>query len=249
MKTSNSVKDIVRESYANIAKSSGCCGSGSCGCDSNLTVQKQSGQMDYSEDEMNKAPVGSNLGLGCGNPVAIASLKEGEVVVDLGSGAGFDAFLASPKVGKAGKVIGVDMTDEMLEKAKGNGKKGNFNNVEFRKGDIENLPIDDNSVDAIISNCVINLAPDKEKVFKEAYRVLKTGGRLMISDVVLIKPLPKELKDDKELLVGCISGAILKDEYLEFLKQAGFSEITIHKEIPAFLPNYGLSITFSAYKQ
>ena len=140
------------------------------------------------------------------------------------------------------------MTDEMLEKAKENAKKGNYSNVEFRKGDIEELPIDNNSVDVIISNCVINLAPNKEKVFKEAYRVLKSGGRLMISDVVLKKSLPIELKNNVELLVGCISGAILKDEYLKLLKNAGFSKITIHKEIPAFLPEYGLSITFSAYK-
>jgi len=248
MKTSKTIKKIVRDSYANIAKSSSGCGCGSCGCDSNQTIQKQSGQLGYSEGEMSNAPTGSNLGLGCGNPVAIASLKEGEVVLDLGSGAGFDAFLASPKVGKTGKVIGVDMTDEMLEKAKENAKKGGYINVEFRKGDIEDLPVEDNSIDAIISNCVINLAPDKEKVFKEAYRVLKIGGRLMISDVVLIKPLTEELKNDKELLVGCVSGAILKQDYLKFLKQAGFSDITIHKETPAFLPDYGLSITFSALK-
>lgn len=248
MKKSEEIKQIIKKSYGNIAQSSGGCGCGSCGCDSNLTVQKQSGQMGYSQDEMSKAPAGSNLGLGCGNPVAIASLKEGEVVLDLGSGAGFDAFLASPKVGKTGKVIGVDMTDEMLEKARENARKGNYANVEFRKGDIENLPVDDNSVDAIISNCVINLAPNKEKVFKEAYRVLKAGGRLMISDVVLTKPLPEELKDDKELLVGCISGAILKQDYLDLLKKAGFSDITIHKETPAFLPDYGLSITYSVVK-
>jgi len=249
MKKSEKIKKIVKESYAKIAQSSGGCGCGSCGCDSNKTVQRQSGEMGYSQDEMNKAPAGSNLGLGCGNPVAIASLKEGEVVLDLGSGAGFDAFLASPKVGKTGKVIGVDMIDEMLLKARKNAKKSNYTNVEFRKGDIENLPVDDNSVDAIISNCVINLAPDKVKVFKEAYRVLKTGGRLMISDVVLRKPLPDDLKNDKELLVGCISGAILKQDYLELLKKAGFSNITIHKETPAFLPDYGLSITFSAVKE
>lgn len=248
MKNPDTVKKIIKESYAKIAQSSGGCGCGSCGCDSNLTVQKQSGQMGYSQDEMSKAPAGSNLGLGCGNPVAIASLKEGETVLDLGSGAGFDAFLASPKVGKTGKVIGIDMTDAMLGKARENAQKGNYTNVEFRKGDIEDLPVDDNSVDAIISNCVINLAPDKEKVFREAYRVLKTGGRLMISDVVLIKPLTEELKNDKELLVGCVSGAILKQDYFNLLKKAGFSDITIHKETPAFLEDYGLSITFSALK-
>ncbi len=249
MKNSDTVKKIVKESYAKIARSSGGCGCGSCGCDSNLTVQKQSGQMGYSQDEMSKAPAGSNLGLGCGNPVAIASLREGEVVLDLGSGAGFDAFLASPKVGKTGKVIGIDMTDEMLEKARGNAKKGGFANVEFRKGDIENLPVDDNSIDVVISNCVINLAPDKGKVFRETYRVLKSGGRLMASDVVLTKPLPEELRNDKELLVGCVSGAILKQDYLKKLEEAGFSDITIHKETPAFLEDYGLSITFSAFKQ
>lgn len=248
MKTTQSIKDVVRDSYAEIAKSSGGCGCGSCGCDSNLTVQKQSGQMGYSEDEMNQAPTGSNLGLGCGNPIAIASLKEGEIVLDLGSGAGFDAFLAAPKVGKTGRVIGVDMTDEMLEKARGNAKKGRYTNIEFRKGDIEDLPIEDNSVDAIISNCVINLAPDKEKVFSEAYRVLKSGGRIMASDVVLVKPLPEELKNDNELLVGCVSGAILKQDYLMLLEKAGFSDIVIYKEVPAFLEEYGLSITFSAVK-
>lgn len=248
MQESDKIKDIVKKSYGNIAKSSGECGCGSCGCDSNQTVQRQSGEMGYSQDEMNQAPPDSNLGLGCGNPLAIASLKEGEVVLDLGSGAGFDSFLASPKVGATGRVIGIDMTDEMLEKAKENAKKGNYSNVEFRKGDIEDLPIEDASIDAIISNCVINLAPDKEKVFKEAYRVLKTGGRLMASDVVLIKPLPEELKKDEELLVGCVSGAILEADYIKLLVQAGFMDITIHKEAPAFLPDYGRSITFSAVK-
>jgi SAM-dependent methyltransferase len=248
MKKSEKIKEIIKKSYGNIAKSSGSCGCGSCGCDSNLTVQRQSGQMGYSQDEMNQAPAGSNLGLGCGNPVAIASLREGDVVLDLGSGAGFDAFLASPKVGKTGRVIGVDMTDEMLKKAKENAKKGGYDNVEFRKGDIEGLPIADNSVDVVISNCVINLAPDKGKVFREAYRVLKSGGRLMASDVVLVKPLPEALKKDEELLVGCVSGAILKQDYLELVKEAGFTDITIHKETPAFLPEYGLSITYSVVK-
>lgn len=247
MKTT-SIKQTVQESYAKIAKSSGrCCGS--CGCDSNNKAQRQSGKMGYSQDEMDQAPQGSNLGLGCGNPTAIVSLKEGETILDLGSGAGFDAFLASPRVGKTGKVIGVDMTDEMLEKARENVSKGSYSNVEFKKGDIEALPIDDASIDAIISNCVINLAPNKEKVFKEAYRVLKEGGRLMVSDVVLTKPLPEEIKNDKKLLVGCVSGAILKQDYLTLLKKVGFTNINIHKETPAFLEDYAVSITYSAFKR
>lgn len=248
MKNSQDVKNIVRDSYARIAKSSGGCGCGGC-CDSNQKAQRQSGQMGYSQDEMNQVPGGSNLGLGCGNPVAIASLKEGDVVLDLGSGAGFDAFLASPRVGKTGKVIGVDMTDEMLEKAKENARKGNYQNVEFRKGDIEKLPIEDNSVDVVISNCVINLAPDKQKVFKEAYRVLKPNGRLMVSDVVLLKLLPEEIKNNSELFVGCVSGAILKQDYLKLMEQVGFTDITVDKETPAFLPGYTVSITYSAHKR
>jgi SAM-dependent methyltransferase len=240
-----SIKKTVIDSYRKIAKSSGCC----CSCNSNNKAQKQSGKMGYSQNEMDEAPQGSNLGLGCGNPTAIASLKEGEVVLDLGCGAGFDAFLASSKVGKTGKVIGVDMADEMLEKAKENAKKNNYFNVEFKKGDIESLPINDSSIDAIISNCVINLAPDKKKVFKEAYRVLKTNGRLMVSDVVLTKPLPEEIKNDERLLVGCVSGVILKKNYLNLLRKSGFSDIAVHKETPGFLEDYTTSITYSAYKK
>jgi len=248
MKKSEEIKKIIKKSYGDIAQSSGGCGCGSCGCNASQTIQKQTKQIGYSQDEINQAPADSNLGLGCGNPLAIASLEEGEVVLDLGSGAGFDAFLASDKVGKTGKVIGVDMTDEMLEKARENAKKGGYTNVEFRKGDIENLPVDNESIDTVISNCVINLAPDKEKVFKEAYRVLKSGGRLMVSDVVLTKPLPEELKKDEELLIGCISGAILKQDYLKLLEKAEFSNIRIHKETPAYLEDYALSMTFSAVK-
>jgi arsenite methyltransferase len=248
MNKTQAVKDIVKKSYAEIAKSSDSCGCKNCGCDSNKSVQRQSGQFGYTEDEMNLAPQGSNLGLGCGNPVAIASLKKGEVVLDLGSGAGFDAFLASPKVGPSGKVIGVDMTDEMLEKARENAKKSGYINVEFKKGDIENLSVDDNSIDVVISNCVINLSPDKEKVFKEIYRVLKTGGRLMVSDTVLIKPLPNEIRNDEKLLTGCVSGAMLKDEYTKLIGSVGFSNLTIHKEQPGFLEDYSLSITYSAFK-
>ena len=248
MTKNDNLKKIIKDSYAKIAETSSGCGCSGCGCDSGQTLQRQTKQLGYFQDEINQAPRGSNLGLGCGNPVAIASLIDGEVVLDLGSGAGFDAFLASNKVGKAGKVIGVDMTDKMLQKARENAKKGGYSNVDFRKGDIENLPVEDNSIDVIISNCVINLAPDKEKVFKEAYRVLKSGGRLMVSDVVLIKPLPDEIKNDRELLVGCVSGAILKKDYLELLKKAGFSKIKTVREIPAFLPEYGLSMTYSAIK-
>lgn len=242
MKNSKQIKQVVKKSYANIAKSScGCC------C-SNKQAQRQSGEMGYSDDEMTQVPEGANLGLGCGNPVAIASLSPGEIVLDLGSGAGFDAFLAVKKVGKTGKVIGVDMTDEMLEKARENADKGGFDNVEFKKGDIEDLPLEDEEVDVVISNCVINLAPDKEKVFKETYRVLKPGGRFMVSDVVLTKPLPDELRNDEELLSGCVAGAILKQDYLNLLKKAGFDKITIHKETPGFLKDYTVSITFSAFK-
>jgi len=246
MKNHREIKNVIKKGYANIASTSSCCGS--CNCNSNRIAQRQSGQFGYTDEEMKQVPTGSNLGLGCGNPIAIASLKKGETVLDLGSGAGFDAFLASAKVGKSGKVIGVDMTDEMLKKATENAKNGKFSNVEFRKGDIENLPIESASIDVIISNCVINLAPNKSRVFEEAYRVLKQGGRLMVSDVVLIKPLTEKLKNNKELLVGCISGAILKKDYLDLLKEVGFSNITIHKEKPAFLNDYGLSITYSAVK-
>ena len=248
MKNKSDIKEIVKEGYSQIAKTSAQCGCDSCGCSSNATTQKQSGEMGYSEEEMNAVPSGANLGLGCGNPTAIASLKEGDIVLDLGSGAGFDVFLAAKKVGNSGKAIGVDMTDEMLVKARENAVRGGFTNVEFKKGDIENLPLDNSSVDVVISNCVINLAPDKAKVFAEIFRVLKTGGRLMVSDTVLIKELPENLKNDKDLLVGCVSGAILKEDYLKLLKEAGFSDITIHKETPAFLPEYGRSITFSAIK-
>ena len=172
-------------------------------------------------------PEGANLGLGCGNPTALASLKEGEVVLDLGSGGGFDAFLAAAKVGKTGKVIGVDMTPEMLTLARRNVANSQYRNVEFRLGEIENLPVADNTVDCIISNCVINLSPDKDKVFAEAFRVLKPGGRLMVSDLVLLKELPKKVRQSVEAYVGCIAGAQLKDDYLALWKAAGFKDVKI----------------------
>jgi ubiquinone/menaquinone biosynthesis C-methylase UbiE len=184
----------------------------------------------YSEEELRAAPEGANLGLGCGNPLAHASLKKGETVLDLGSGAGFDCFLAARRVGTAGKVIGVDMTPEMIEKARENARKGGFANVEFRLGEIEKLPVEDGSVDVLISNCVINLSPDKPRVFREALRVLKPGGRLMVSDIVLRRELPAAIRDSVSAYVGCISGAVLKDEYLGALSAAGFQEIDIIDE-------------------
>jgi ubiquinone/menaquinone biosynthesis C-methylase UbiE len=179
---------------------------------------------------MNAVPEGANLGFGCGNLVALATLKEGDVVLDFGSGAGFDAFLAAQKVGKIGRVIGVDMTEEMLKRARANAQKGGYDNVEFRSGEIEKLPVEDRSVDVIISNCVINLSPDKAVVFKEAFRVLKPGGRLLVSDLVLGKELPKAIKESVEAYVGCLAGAIKKDEYLSLIKKAGFQNVTVLSE-------------------
>lgn len=225
------IKKAVREGYAEVAKSkSSCCGpSETCGTgeDKATVISRNVG---YSEGEMGSVPDGSNLGLGCGNPTALASLREGEIVLDLGSGAGFDCFLAANKVGKSGKVIGVDMTPEMLDKARENAKKGGYDNVEFRLGEIENLPAADNSVDVVISNCVINLAPDKGRVYREAYRVLKPGGRMMISDIVLLRELPKEIMDSIEAYVGCLSGALLKERYLEIIGQAGFRDVKVLDE-------------------
>ncbi|MDD4894020.1 MAG: arsenite methyltransferase [Candidatus Omnitrophica bacterium] len=221
------IKKIVKEGYAKIARQgASCCSSGSC-CQSAISPDKISASVGYSDTEMKSVPEGANLGLGCGNPVAIASLKEGDVVLDLGSGAGFDAFLASPRVGKNGRVIGVDMTPEMIEKARVNAQKGNYKNIEFRLGEIEKIPVEDNSIDVIISNCVINLSPDKESVFKEAFRVLKSGGKLMVSDLVLVRELPDIIKESVEAYVGCLAGAIMKDDYLSFIKKAGFRDVEV----------------------
>jgi len=225
--TPSEIKKLVRDGYAKVvAKKTSCCSSGSC-CGSATQAKDISKSVGYSDEEVNAVPDGANLGLGCGNPVAIVSLKEGEVVLDLGSGAGFDAFLAAKKVGKTGRVIGVDMTPEMIEKARDNAKKGNYKNVEFRLGEIEKLPVEDNSVDVIISNCVINLSPDKQSVFKEAFRVLKPSGRLMVSDLVLVKDLPSVIKESGQAYVGCLAGATMKDEYLGYVDKAGFRDIEI----------------------
>ena len=184
----------------------------------------------YSGAELRAIPEGANMGLGCGNPTAIASLEEGEVVLDLGSGGGVDCFLAANIVGKTGRVIGVDMTPEMLEKARENARKGGYENVEFRLGEIENLPAADNSVDVIISNCVINLSPDKSRVFREAHRVLKPGGRVMVSDKVLTRELPEDIKNSLDAYTGCVAGAYLKEDYLATIAEAGFDDVSILSE-------------------
>jgi arsenite methyltransferase len=222
------IKEIVKSRYAKVALHNiPCCGTKKSCCGSSNTAEDISKTVGYGDMDLNSVPEGANLGLGCGNPVALASLKEGDVVLDLGSGAGFDAFLAARKVGTGGKVIGVDMTPEMVEKANANAVKGGFQNVEFRLGEIENLPVSGSEVDLIISNCVINLSPEKGKVFKEAFRVLKPGGRLMVSDLVLLKPLPEIVRQSVEAYVGCIAGAVMKDEYLAAITDAGFDDLKV----------------------
>ena len=225
------IKEIVKSRYAKVAlQNIPCCGTRKSCCGSSGGAEEISKKVGYGDMDLNSVPEGANLGLGCGNPVALASLKEGDIVLDLGSGAGFDAFLAAARVGSSGKVIGVDMTPEMVEKAKANAVKGGFQNVEFRLGEIENLPISGSEVDVIISNCVINLSPEKGKVFKEAFRVLKPGGRLMVSDLVLLKPLPEIVRQSVEAYVGCIAGAVMKDEYLAAITAAGFSDLKVAGE-------------------
>ena len=225
------IKKAVREGYAEVAKTESTCytPAGSC-CSGADLAQDISKHVGYTDEDLGAVPEGANLGLGCGNPVALASLKEGETVVDLGSGAGFDSFLASRQVGSKGRVIGIDMTPEMLDKARENAQKGGFENVEFRLGEIEHLPVADNSVDAIISNCVINLVPDKSAVFSDAFRVLKPGGRLMVSDIVLLKELPAVILESVTAYVGCLAGAMMKDAYIGAIESAGFTEVEITEE-------------------
>ena len=216
------VREQVRTAYAAIAKGADGCSVGCCG-----DANGGSAQLGYSQAEMESVPEGADLGLGCGNPHAIAALRPGDVVLDLGSGAGFDCFLASRRVGAEGRVIGVDMTPEMVAKARENAVKVEATNVEFRLGEIENLPVPDNSVDVILSNCVINLSPNKDKVFKEAFRVLKPGGRLAISDVVETKPMPDDLRTSMEAHVGCVAGAATVTKLEELLAAAGFADVSI----------------------
>lgn len=248
------IKKVVKGRYARIAKQAqqSCCPS--CGCGVSPSVQAEA--IGYSREDLEHIPKETIMGLGCGSPTAIADLKTGEVVLDLGSGAGVDVFLAANKVGPTGRVIGVDMTEEMVDKAKSIARDHGYHNVDFRLGEIENLPVEDESVDAIISNCVINLAPDKSKVFQEAYRVLKPKGRLIVSDIVSEGAFPDEIKDDPDAWAGCIAGALEQQEYLEKVKKAGFENVQVLSSKEFHIEGEGsqavtklLSITVKAYKR
>ncbi|MFO7637927.1 MAG: arsenite methyltransferase [bacterium] len=223
------VRRTVRNGYARVARGGGsCCGDSAC-CGA-PDAGKTSRAVGYTDEDLAAVPAGANLGLGCGNPVALAALRPGDTVLDLGSGAGFDCFLAAKQVGPGGRVIGVDMTPEMVEKARDNARRAGTANVEFRLGEIEHLPVADASADAVISNCVINLSPDKPQAFREAFRALRPEGRLMVSDIVLAAPLPRQLLESAAAYVGCISGASLRDEYLGMIAEAGFREVTVVAE-------------------
>ncbi|MGD9613304.1 MAG: arsenite methyltransferase [Kiritimatiellia bacterium] len=223
------VRAHVRERYAGIAKSGGSCGCSSSCCQPDALLNPgASAQLGYSQEELAAVPEGANMGLGCGNPQAIAALRPGETVVDLGCGGGFDCFLAAHRVGQKGRAIGVDMTPEMVHKARANAAKGKIKNVDFRLGEIEHLPVADATADVILSNCVINLSPDKPQVFADAFRVLKPGGRLAISDVVAVAPIPARVKKNLRAHSGCIAGSATVSETERMLKKAGFSGIRIH---------------------
>jgi SAM-dependent methyltransferase len=231
MSETQDVREIVREKYGAIAegRTSGCCGGGDdggCGCGCNDTSGAAL-QIGYSATELAAIPEGADLGLGCGNPLSFAQAQAGETVLDLGSGAGIDCFLAARAVGPAGRVIGVDMTPSMIAKARANQAKGGYENVEFRLGEIEHLPVADATVDLVISNCVVNLSPAKDQVFRDAYRALKPGGRMLVSDLVLTRELSKEQRGNVELYVGCVAGASMQDEYLDLIRAAGFRDVEI----------------------
>ncbi|MBW1897467.1 MAG: arsenite methyltransferase [Deltaproteobacteria bacterium] len=247
MQTKEKIRQSVRESYGKVAKqgrfikslsdSPSCCGTDQkagkdqqtgCGCGSKeIDLNQVSAFLGYSKNDLSNVPEGSNLGLGCGSPKTIAAIKKGETVIDLGSGGGFDCFLAAKEVGENGHVIGVDMTPEMITRARENKEKINADNVEFRLGEIEHLPVEDSVADLIISNCVINLSPDKEQVYQDAFRVLKPGGRMAISDIVALKPLPEDVKQDLAMVSACIGGAATLEQTTNMLHKAGFENIRI----------------------
>ncbi len=220
--TPDAVRTVVRDRYAERATS--CCGP---------DPDRHAREIGYGDEQLAAAPEGANLGLGCGNPVALAALRPGDVVLDLGSGAGFDAFLAAAAVGPTGRVIGIDMTPEMLAKAQANARAAGVANVEFREGTIEALPVPSASVDVVISNCVINLSPEKPRVFAEAFRALRAGGRLLVSDIVLRRPLPEAVRANVEAWVGCVAGAALRDDYLGAIRAAGFTDVAIVRDTDA----------------
>ena len=247
------VKDAVRRIYSEIAGQGrqSCCSSCSCG----PSTIFQAEAIGYLAEDLGRIPEEAIMGLGCGNPTAATELKEGEVVLDLGSGAGIDVFLSASRVGPTGRVIGVDMTKDMLDRARTIAQAYGYENVEFRLGEIEKLPLEDESVNVVISNCVINLSPDKAKVFREAYRVLKPEGRLVVSDIVAERPLPAEMKENLDAWAGCIAGALEREEYLEKIKEAGFAKVEVGSERGFYVevegnktPERLLSMTVKAYK-
>jgi SAM-dependent methyltransferase len=221
-------KNVVKDRYTSIAQTKGSCCSSSC-CDTG-DLTEIGRRIGYSEDDLRNVPEAANMGLGCGNPVALSSIKKGEIVLDLGSGGGIDVFLAAQKVGSTGMVIGVDMTDAMVKRAELNATKHGYKNVEFKLGEIEKLPLNDESIDVIISNCVINLSTDKDQVFREAYRVLRRGGRFMVSDLVTEGELPEEVRRSFDAWACCIGGALEKQQYLESIRKAGFKDVRIVSE-------------------
>ena len=236
MTTTNDMRDAVRERYGRIAEHGGgigCCetgvGAGSgCGCSVGATESVDA--LGYTDEQRAAIPVGADLGLGCGNPLAHAGVAKGETVLDLGSGAGIDAFLAARETGPSGHVIGVDMTPAMLSRARANAAKHGFGNVEFRLAEIENLPVADGTVDLVISNCVVNLSPDKPRVFREALRVLRPGGRMVVSDIVLVSELPESVRESVEAYVGCVAGASMKSDYVGMIREAGFERLEVVEE-------------------
>jgi len=236
MTNDEQIKEMVKQKYSEIAlqnketNSCSCCGSGSCSTEIyNMMSEDYKDLEGYNPD--------ADLGLGCGLPTQFAKIKKGDVVIDLGSGAGNDCFVAQAETGETGKVIGIDFTPAMIEKARINAEKRGFNNVEFRQGDIENMPVTSNAADVVVSNCVLNLVPNKQAIFKEIYRVLKSGGHFSISDIVLVGKLPKQLQEAAEMYAGCIAGASQKNDYISFIEQAGFKNIAIQKDNPIILPD------------